>query len=324
MSYGVKIYAYYKSVRLQQITDKIESYLRHCVEQGGGYNPEFMMAYQRYLTVLVDIITRLDISMKEKRWAEIRRDLIENMALPYASTLVNSRFWRQRFKLCMLLQLSHENRHELLVKILIEDPIPLVSINAAMVAVQYKSQLLIDAVIDLLSKGRRVQQSLYSQVISSADADVIPLIQHRLLREKDPYIKAFCYRTLMSIPYRVDTVKCVDSDLESNILDLKISALNYLHHNDKEKAVPLLTRLLKDPRWEVRAQAAKLLGGLGDDTVINSLGTCLRDKVWWVRINAAEALCHFGKKGISLLKNQDPMADKYAYDVAMQVLLTIK
>jgi len=56
----------------------------------------------------------------------------------------------------------------------------------------------------------------------------------------------------------------------------------------------LLSGLLEDPKWEVRAQAAKGLGLIGNSEVVPKLRQAARDEQFWVRENARWALTELG------------------------------
>jgi HEAT repeat protein len=82
-----------------------------------------------------------------------------------------------------------------------------------------------------------------------------------------------------------------------------------------------LAKMLGDPRWEVRAQAAKALGRLGLTDAAQPLGEALRDSSFWVRQNAAAALVSLGEVGQQVLENVVAAHDdRFAVDAACQHL----
>ena len=61
-------------------------------------------------------------------------------------------------------------------------------------------------------------------------------------------------------------------------------------------------RLLNDPKWEVRCQAAKGLTEFGSPESVPFLEKSLHDQQWWVRFYAATALSEAGSRGEEILK----------------------
>ncbi len=200
------------------------------------------------------------------------------------------------------------------------DTIPIISIHAALLAVNYNSQSLVDAVISYFAKGRHIQQSLYAQFISSKSPYLEKCFHNRLKRETNPYIKIFCYRTLSHPEFTSKPIKLAFTDVQSPHLDLQLAAMVYLYHHDPTSATPLFLTFLTREQWEVRAKAAKLLGKIGHASFAVPLETCLHDQVWWVRMNAAEALASLGEPGLTLLNKQAHEDDPYAKDASMAVI----
>jgi HEAT repeat protein len=87
-----------------------------------------------------------------------------------------------------------------------------------------------------------------------------------------------------------------------------------------EQAVAALERLLGDPDAETRAAAAAGLGRLGHWPAAGALAERLRDSDWDVRRNAALALRELGAPGIVLLRRALERDDRFAADIARQVL----
>jgi hypothetical protein len=319
-SYAIKIYAYYKERHIARITRDISKILTDSISNKEGLTAQRLLPYKNQNIILLDIIEQWDTNTPSDAWTIIREHIIQTIILPKARIFAKSGQWYKRYIACLSFQLSLTKQDENQIKILVNDSVKLISINAAILAMRYHSKDMLDAVIDYFSSDRRVQQSLVSQVIAGADAAIIPLIIERIKREKNPYVKAFCYRLLMQLPFSSESIDTVDQDVNSSTQDLRLSAIDYSFHHDSKASTTLLMRLLKDEHWEVRAKSAKLLGKTGDPSFAAALEDGLKDREWWVRINTAEALVALGKKGLSILKRQSPDIDQYAYDIATQVI----
>ncbi|MEM4251384.1 MAG: HEAT repeat domain-containing protein [Candidatus Bathyarchaeia archaeon] len=82
----------------------------------------------------------------------------------------------------------------------------------------------------------------------------------------------------------------------------------------------LLLAALSDKNWEIRAVAAKALGQIGNLEAIPKLTEALTDEAWWVRHNSAQALTRMGQPGIAALRAQLDQEDRFAREIAKQVL----
>jgi HEAT repeat protein len=79
--------------------------------------------------------------------------------------------------------------------------------------------------------------------------------------------------------------------------------------------------LLAHDDWQVRVQAAKALGRIGDRSDVARLVTLLGDREWWVRYRAAEALAELPwLTRADLAQLRDGLSDRYAADMLAQVL----
>lgn len=97
--------------------------------------------------------------------------------------------------------------------------------------------------------------------------------------------------------------------------------------NMGKAAVGPLIEALNDSCWEVRGNAAWVLGRIGDSRAIKPLIDLLRDDVWEVRVEAGIALVMMGRQSIeplrSALKDDSLKVRKLAYN-ALSVLCGIE
>jgi HEAT repeat protein len=84
--------------------------------------------------------------------------------------------------------------------------------------------------------------------------------------------------------------------------------------------VDALLSLLDDAVDDVRAAAAWALGQLSHWPAAGGLAAHMRDPAWEVRRNAALALRRLGSPGIVLLRRALDSDDRYAADMAQQIL----
>jgi HEAT repeat protein len=83
---------------------------------------------------------------------------------------------------------------------------------------------------------------------------------------------------------------------------------------------PIAHYLLRDPDWEVRAEAAEAAGRIGLVDLAPRLCQLLSDENWWVRFRAGVALATLGPDGTELLKSLATGPDDLAGRTAGLVL----
>ncbi|MDI3269996.1 MAG: HEAT repeat domain-containing protein [Bacillota bacterium] len=103
--------------------------------------------------------------------------------------------------------------------------------------------------------------------------------------------------------------------------EARIRATRSLRRYPSPQAEEALLRLARESRWEIRAQAARSLGLLGNSRreILLTLAQLARDDAYWVRNNAVSALESLGPagKGIleSLLDDPDPFTRQRVAEV---------
>jgi HEAT repeat protein len=103
--------------------------------------------------------------------------------------------------------------------------------------------------------------------------------------------------------------------------DVRLNAVRSLGSLGDASAAAPLAALAEEPGWEVRSAVMSTLGRLERADGIPLLVQGLGDPEWWVRYNAAESLHHLGKPGITALREAAAgHADAFARDMSRQVL----
>ncbi|MBA2654795.1 MAG: HEAT repeat domain-containing protein [Gammaproteobacteria bacterium] len=278
--------------------------------------------FKKNLPVLLQILPRIE-AQSLPHWPSIQVILVEKILKPKARRYAKSRRWSKRYFAVRCFSYGWDARDEPLLAKLIVDHTFLISLNAALVAVKKPTQSLVDTLIDFYSKGRRLQQSIFSAKFVESDPAIGAMVSKRLAVETDPYILAFCYSLLTKLPVPDEMCPTVIRDINSAVIDLKIAALKYLAHQGP-KTTKIIRRYLSDEHWQVRVVVIKLLSALKDYESLDIIGKSLQDEAWWVRMDAAQALMSFGEKGEAILRSQDPEVDRYAYEVATRILQTSK
>ena len=112
--------------------------------------------------------------------------------------------------------------------------------------------------------------------------------------------------------------------VRSPAAEMRAAGVRLLGAIGDRRWIPLLTGLLDDPEWFVRAVAARALGGLGlDHGSLEALGSGLTDSHWWVRANAARSLARLGPPGMHQLARAASAGHGFARQAAMPELLRL-
>ncbi len=100
-----------------------------------------------------------------------------------------------------------------------------------------------------------------------------------------------------------------------------IRLIKALGNLGSEEALPLLVDFLKSGHPVIRAQSAKALGTLKDETTKEPLSKLLEDEDYWCRYHAASSIFQMGEKGEEFLKNfRNHTQDPFARDMITQFL----
>ena len=103
--------------------------------------------------------------------------------------------------------------------------------------------------------------------------------------------------------------------------DVRINAVRALGSLGDASSAAKLAALRDDSSWGVRSAVMDALGRLDDHTSIPLLTESLGDPEWWVRYHAAESLNRLGREGLdALLKASTGHPDAFARDMSRQIL----
>ncbi|MBV9575068.1 MAG: HEAT repeat domain-containing protein, partial [Gammaproteobacteria bacterium] len=197
---------------------------------------------------------------------------------------------------------------------LTEDKIPLIFFHSIAAAIACESESAINHIINRLAKAGWAAQLLYVEQFKTGTHVVRQFIEKRLIAESHETARVICYKILSQLP--PSGMKFDIKDLYAANFELRLAALRYAIHTDKEKAIPYLIEKLTDPHWEIRLKAVHRLGAMKLESVIWQIADCLEDEDWWVKMSAAEALKSLGRRGIAILKERQPELADIPFDAS--------
>lgn len=303
----------------EQIFAELNNYLNNSTPIAAS--PKVINRLKSSIDIVLSFLNELERYPNNEAYIDqFIADLSQKVLKPTARKLVRSRRWYKRYNGTLCFAYGFDDSDIPTMQRLIQDDVLLVSVNASKIAAKYNNSLLINTLITTFSKGRRLQQSVYADLISNGNVNIAPVIEKRLETENDLYVKIYCYHLLFQLPPQDKMIPEVQDDIKINAKDLKIAILNYISRIENEEKNPILYAATQDSEWEVKAVAARLLGAVHSDDSLRLLEQMLDDLQWWVRINAAQSLSKQGPRGIAILESQSPERNKFAYDTAVKVL----
>lgn len=319
MTFGLKLYLMIKDNANRSTLSNIESYLIDICNNNVALDDSRFLSKWNRIDLLLMAIQNLNERLDTDAWERIRSQLEKSVLLPLARKKARSYRMFNRLLAVKTFSLCMEKEDEISICILLEDKVPIIQLYAIMAAINFGTEVLVNAVLDRLAVSRRLGKSIYLKLLQKSNPEFHEYIARRMQIETNPYVLVACYKMLMLLPKAPLNVDIVPH-MHSDFLELKLAALRYCSYVHDEQAISLIVPFLSDKSWEVRAVCCNLLANLVAIDMIPELMKLLSDPVWMVRLNAANAIKSFGAQGIKILEKLNPNDDLYAYDMASYAL----
>jgi len=277
-------------------------------------------AWKRLEVALPVLFDMDDAHGADQRWHAIRETYCRKALLPIARKYAGHFNMLHRLLAAKVFSMQCEPDDEVHVLKLIRDKVPLVHMEILLAAPLVPTSNVVNSIIDMMATYRRKSYALYTETFRRMPHSAGKTVVDRLHYEDQPYVRAICYTLLMALN-RTDLDLDLTRDLESEVLDLRISAIKYLARCRKGTTAQDLSEYLQDPDWQVRVVAVRELGELKTEEARRHLVASMRDPKWWVRYNAGLALKNMGEFGLEALREMDAHEDRFAYEVARYLLV---
>ncbi len=194
--------------------------------------------------------------------------------------------------------------------------------SAAIIALgELKDENSVSSILKFFSKSSFSQAWLIAGILPSFGSQIYTHIQpyfksNNLSPEKLVLLIKVCAN--FRLPESFKDMKIL-YDTSDN-LDVRINALNVIGKINDLFAVKTVFDALSNSEWQFRAVACRIIGEMSLKGAAYRLIPLLKDKNWFVRKNAAEALVKLGKLGIMTLLAYLDIDDRYARDMIVQTL----
>ncbi len=233
-----------------------------------------------------------------------------------AERLCRSGLWWRRLRGVRLL--TALGGGENVVPPLFRDPHPAVRAEAVEWAGEHPEPAVIERLVELLPTPGRVGHWVIRDSLLRIGLPAVPSLAQYLAGREGPTAAA-ALDVAAGLPdprFGPAAIRLCGDPLPS----VRARAASLAGSLGGDEAVGALQGLLDDEVPEVRAAAAAALGRLGHWPVAPRLAGMLRDPAWVVRSQSALALRRFGGPGLLLLRRALADEDRFAADIAHQVL----
>jgi hypothetical protein len=261
----------------------------------------------------VGVFGDLGTSLGGSRKQRLARIAGELGLVEKAERWCSSRRWGTRLRGARVLTLLGVG--ETAVPPLFDDPHPEVRAQAAQWAGDHPEPESIDRLLSMLSDPETLCRfTVKDSLLRVGNAATEPLLGY-LTRDAVP--------EALEVAAGIADARFLEAALEhcrSPDARIRAQAATLAGSIGGSQVTDALTDLLRDPDLHVRAEAAKALGKLGHWPAASALAERLRDPSWDVRSAAALALRALGAPGTLLLRRALSDRDRFASDMAQQVL----
>jgi HEAT repeat protein len=227
----------------------------------------------------------------------------------------------KRIRACHLLGLIKSQSSVSVLSQALFDRNPKVTSAAIIALGELKDENTVSTILEFFSKSSFSQAWLVAGILPSIGSQSYTHIQpyfksNNLSPEKLILLIKVCAHFRLPESFR-DMKTLYDT---SDNLDVQINALNVIGKINDLFAVKTVFDALQNSEWQFRAVACRIIGEMSLKGAAYRLIPLLKDKNWFVRKNAAQALVKLGKLGIMTLLAYLDIDDRYARDMIIQTL----
>ena len=310
-----------KRKKREKLTEEISNYFAQLIPlEAASSDFNFPKRWER-LDIIVPVLYKFTKLVQDESWEKQKLNVVRAILLPLARRAAESNNWILRFYAAESFGLVYEEVDEKYVIDLVQDPNPLIRLNAFYTAIYRGSSAAIDIIIEKMSVASGLTQAMVLPAFDDASNKTREHVELRLQEEMNPVVKATCYVILLRFPRSQITWE-IEKDITSANIKLRMAAIRFITHSDKEIAGPLLLNLLHDAEWQARTVALHCINNIRYLPAIPHVELCLNDPNEWVRLFASETLANLQQPGQQIIRTRDVNEEKEVFDIALQVLDT--
>jgi hypothetical protein len=267
----------------------------------------------------VEVLESFEQRFTDERWIDLKKQLIDQYVVKDAKYYVLSNSWIKRQLSARAFLLYPEKASEEELSKLINDPKHLVRVFAAVAITKLNSRPLFYEVLRKMSEETPLSRFFYRDALVQCDQEKFNWMEDLLNKEQDPNIIAMILDVL-STRCTSNLLSAIKPYTHSPDRTCRILAIRALGNLSADESILLLMEHLEDSDWEIRSESIQGLKKQHVKKAIPQIAELLNDPIWWVRLQAANALKTFGEDGKKILENQDPVTKPLAHEIAAYTL----
>lgn len=320
ITFLLKLVIYLRNKQDKIISAAITDYLTNVDADINNFNINKFKRGWRKLNILLPITHKFEKKVEDK-WEAVRISFFQSVMLPLARIDAISSNWTRRYYAAKVFSLFFEANDESYILKLVNDNVPLIRYNAIIPAILYGSEKSINSIISRMAQEPWLTQFLYLREFYNASGTSRIYIENHLVTSTNPDIRYVCYKLLLNYSPLKYTWN-YQADINSNHMKLRCATLMFITYVDRESAIPLITRLLKDPDWHIRATSLVCIKSLKLHQAISEISQYLNDTNQWVSLVAMQVLYELGEQGQQVLTSKNITYNPIALDIMNQVIKT--
>ena len=262
----------------------------------------------------IDVLHAFHPLLSGESREQIRKLAVEAGIVELARKRCKSLFWSKRLEGAWLLTICSSG--EDIVPAMTADRVAPVRLQAAEWIGENPSPESIKRLIGMLNDDDRVCRHRVQDVLLRIGHETVPAL-NEFLTTNPQHDGAWKVAALLADSRMLDNALKHSSDTSPRVREYALALLGKL---GGEKATSALRNALTDPEASVRLTAVEGLLHLNDWQAGSAIAKLLRDPSFACRKEAALTLLSFGSPGTILLNRALESDDRYAADMAKQVL----
>lgn len=263
----------------------------------------------------VEVLESFEQRFTDERWIDLKKQLIDQYVAKDAKYYVPSKSWIKRQLSARTFLLYPEKATDEEMSKLINDPKHLVRVFAAVAITKLNSRALFYEVLQKMSEETPLSRFFYRDALVQCDQEKFNWMEDLLNKESDPNIIAMILDVL-STRCTSNLLPAIRPYTHSPDRTCRILAIRALGNLSDGESIKLLMEHLEDSDWEIRSESIQGLKKQHVKKAIPQITELLDDPIWWVRLQAANALKSFGAEGRKILEEQDPVTKPLAHEIA--------
>lgn len=263
----------------------------------------------------IEVLESFEQRFTDERWVDLKKQLIDKYVVDDAKRNVPSKSWIKRQLSARAFLLYPEKASDEEMSKLINDPKHLVRVFAAVAITKLHSRPLFYEVLKKMSEETPLSRFFYRDALVQCDQEKFNWMEELLNKEPDPNIIAMILDVL-STRCTSNLLPAIRPYTHSPDRTCRILAIRALGNLSDDDSIHLLMEHLEDSDWEIRSESIQGLKKQHVKKAIPQMAELLDDPIWWVRLQAANALKSFGPEGRKILESQDPVTKPLAHEIA--------